>query len=270
VRDPVARRGAVFAVSVVLALVGGFFIGKSSGSSDGAPMGLPAEVPHVHAGGGSYGMVVESPPFVAGVAQPLRFTVRAPDGAVVTNFETVHDKQLHLIVVRTDLTGYQHLHPVLAVDGVWSVALALPTPGSWRLFADFATIASDGHRIDDTASAVMDVAGSYAPVALPAPASSFVVDGISVTLDGTLRAGGTAPLLARTSTGPLERYLGAYGHLVVLRADDLSYVHVHPEEQLYRGAVRFWVTVPGPGRYRAFFDFSIDGVVRTAEFTLSA
>src|SRR6185503_11483216 len=66
-----------------------------------------------------------------------------------------------------------------------------------------------------------------------------------------------------TSTVPLERYLGAFGHLVVVRADDLSYVHVHPEDQLYRGAVRFWVTVPGPGKYRAFFDFSVGGVVRT-------
>ena len=268
--DPAARRGALFAVCVLLALVGGFFIGKSSGSSDGAPAGAPVEAPHVHAGGGSYGMVVESPPFVVGVSQPLRFTVRAPDGAVVTRFETVHDKQLHLIVVRTDLTGYQHLHPALGPDGVWSVPLALPTPGSWRTFGDFATIASDGHRVDDTAGAVLDVGGVYGPVALPPPASSFVVDGVEATLEGTLRAGGTAPLLARTSTGPLERYLGAFGHLVVLRADDLSYVHVHPEEQLYRGAVRFWVTVPGPGRYRAFFDFSIGGVVRTAEFTLSA
>jgi hypothetical protein len=267
IRDPVARRGAVFAVSLVLALIGGFFIGKVSGSPDPAVPPAPA---HVHAGGGSYGMVVESAPFAVGVSQPLRFTVRAPDGAVVTRFETVNDKQLHLIVVRTDLTGYQHVHPEIGPDGVWSVALALPAPGSWRVFADFATIGSDGHRIDDTASAVLDVRGAYDPVALPPPSSSFVVDGIEVTLTGTLRAGGTAPLLGRASTGPLDRYLGAFGHLVVLRADDLSYVHVHPEEQLYRGAVRFWVTVPGPGRYRAFFDFSIGGVVRTAQFTLSA
>jgi hypothetical protein len=182
----------------------------------------------------------------------------------------VNDKQLHLIVLRSDLTGYQHLHPALGPDGAWTVALALPTPGSWRVFADFATIASDGHRVDDTASAQLSVAGSYDPVALPAPGSSSVVDGVSVTMEGAVRPGSTVPLLVRTSAGPLERYLGAFGHLVMVRADDMSYVHVHPEEQLYRGAVRFWVTVPAPGRYRAFFDFSVSGVVRTAEFTLAA
>jgi hypothetical protein len=268
VRDPVARRGAILAVSVLLALIGGYFIGKSSSRS--APSSAPSAGTHAHAGGGSYGLAVESSLFSVGVSQPLRFTVRAPDGAVVTRFETVHDKRLHLIVLRTDLTGYQHLHPVLGPDGVWSTPLTLPAPGPWRIFADFATIAGDGHRVDDTASAQLSVPGSYAPVALPAPSSSVAVDGIEVTMEGALRAGGTTPLLARTSTGPLERYLGAFGHLVVVRADDLSYVHVHPEDQLYRGAARFWVTVPGPGRYRAFFDFSIGGVVRTAELTLGS
>jgi hypothetical protein len=267
VRDPVARRGAVFAVCVLLALVGGYFIGRSSSSSSPTP---PPTSAHVHAGGGSYGLVVESPTFAVGVPQPLRFTVRAPDGAVVTRFETVHDKRLHLIVLRTDLTGYQHLHPDLGPDGMWSVALALPAPGSWRIFADFATIAADGHRVDDTAMAQLQVPGSYAPAELPALSPSFVVDGIVVTMEGALRAGGTVPLLVRTSAPALERYLGAFGHLVVVRADDLSYVHVHPEEQLYRGAVRFWVTAPGHGKYRAFFDFSIGGIVRTAEFTLGS
>ena len=189
--DPVARRGAVFAVSVLLALIAGYFIGKSSGSSSPA---APPVAPHVHAGGGSYGLVVESSSFVAGVAQPLRFTVHAPDGAVVTRFETLHDKQLHLIVLRTDLTGYQHLHPDKDSDGVWSIPLTLPSPGSWRIFADFSTVASDGHRIDDTASAQLGVAGSYDPVALPSSSSVFDVDGVSVTMDGAVRAGGTVPL----------------------------------------------------------------------------
>jgi hypothetical protein len=267
VRDPIARRAAVFAVCVLLALVGGYFIGKSVGSSS-LPASPSVGTGHVHAGGGSYGLAVEPGGFDVGVSRPLRFTVRAPDGAVVTRFETVHDKQLHLIVLRTDLTGYQHLHPVLGPDGVWSTPLTLPAPGAWRIFADFATIAADGHRVDDTASAQLNLPGAFVPVVMPGPASSVSVDGVEVTMEGALRAGGTVPLVVRTSAGPLERYLGAFGHLVVVRADDLSYVHVHPEEQLYRGAVRFWVTAPGPGLYRAFFDFSIGGVVRTAEFTV--
>ncbi len=73
-----------------------------------------------------------------------------------------------------------------------------------------------------------------------------------------------------TAVTTLDRYLGAFGHLVVLRESDLSYLHVHPDEQIVDGGVRFWVSAPGPGRYRAYFDFSVGGVVRTAEFTIVA
>ncbi|MBW8752439.1 MAG: hypothetical protein JF565_13595, partial [Propionibacteriales bacterium] len=63
----------------------------------------------------------------------------------------------------------------------------------------------------------------------------------------------------------LEPYLGALGHLVVIRTDDLSYLHVHPAE----GATPvFAVSGLAPGRYRYFFDFKVDGVVRTAAFTV--
>jgi hypothetical protein len=66
----------------------------------------------------------------------------------------------------------------------------------------------------------------------------------------------------------LERYLGAYGHLVVVREGDLGYVHVHPEAELVDGAVKFWLTAPSAGRYRGFFDFQVAGEVHTAEYTL--
>jgi hypothetical protein len=66
----------------------------------------------------------------------------------------------------------------------------------------------------------------------------------------------------------LERYLGAYGHLVVLREGDLGYVHVHPEDQLSGGAVKFWLAAPSPGRYRMFLDFQRAGTVHTAAYTL--
>ena len=66
----------------------------------------------------------------------------------------------------------------------------------------------------------------------------------------------------------LERYLGTYGHLVVLRDGDLGYLHVHPEDQLVGGAVKFWLAAPSVGRYRMFFEFQRSGTVHRAEFTV--
>ena len=47
-----------------------------------------------------------------GRRQPLRFRVLGEDGqALRAGFEVEAQRRLHLIVVRRDLTGYQHLHP---------------------------------------------------------------------------------------------------------------------------------------------------------------
>ena len=74
----------------------------------------------------------------------------------------------------------------------------------------------------------------------------------------------------------LQPYLGAYGHLVALRAGDLAYLHVHPDGVPGDGVtapgpdVTFWATAPSAGAYRLFLDFQHNGVVRTAEFTVQA
>ena len=53
------------------------------------------------------------------------------------DFEVEHEKRMHLIVVRRDGQGFQHLHPELGGDGVWRVGLTLPDAGAYRVFADF-------------------------------------------------------------------------------------------------------------------------------------
>ncbi|UQU64245.1 hypothetical protein COUCH_35670 [Couchioplanes caeruleus] len=209
--------------------------------------------------------------FPAGRKQPLTFRVTAAGGAPVTTYAVVHDKPLHLVVVRRDLTGYQHLHPTMAPDGTWSVDLVLARPGSYRAVADFTAIVG-GQQMPVTLGADLTVAGSYAPVALPAPVTRATTDGFSVEYGGTPQTGSAQPILmtVRGSDGKpaaLEPYLGAYGHLVVLREGDVGYVHVHPEPQPVDGAVKFWLAAPGPGRYRMFFDFQVAGKVHTAAFT---
>ena len=72
----------------------------------------------------------------------------------------------------------------------------------------------------------------------------------------------------------LQPYLAAYGHLVILRAGDLAYVHVHPNGEPGDGVtapgpdVTFHTAVPGLGTYRLFLDFKHGDLVRTAAFTL--
>ncbi|KRB77692.1 hypothetical protein ASE01_05680 [Nocardioides sp. Root190] len=210
-----------------------------------------------------------------GTEVPVSFTITGPDGELVTAYDVQHEKKLHLIVVRRDFSGFQHVHPTLS-DGVWSTDLAL-TPGAWRVFADFK--ATGGEAL--TLGADLAVGGEQvaAPAVLENRTAS--VDGYDVTLTGDLRPGADAELTLGVSKDgvpvtDLQPYLGAYGHLVALRSGDLAYLHVHPDGEPGDGTtepgpdVVFHTAVPSAGTYHLYLDFQHDGVVRTAAFTVTA
>jgi len=210
----------------------------------------------------------------AGRDREVAFTVTGPDGEPVTDYDVVHEKQLHLIAVRRDLTGFQHLHPTLDDDGVWRTGVDL-TPGAWRIFTDFSA-----HGTPLTLGADLQVAGDYEPAEPVAESRTAEVDDYQVRLTGDLTPGQDGELrLTVTKDGEpvtdLQPYLGAYGHLVALRAGDLAYLHVHPDGEPGDGStpagpeVVFHATAPSAGRYHLYLDFRHDGVVRTAAFTLT-
>lgn len=211
-------------------------------------------------------------------AATLRFRILGTDHEPVTRFETAHGKLLHLIVVRRDLATYEHLHPVMAADGTWSVTADLAAAGTYRVFADFRPAAeAEGLTLGQD----LFVAGPYEPETLPPAATTSTVSPYEVKLDGHLVAGKTSRLtLTVTRDGEpvtdLEPYLEAYGHLVALRDGDLAYLHVHPEGVPGDGRtdpgpeITFSAEVPSAGTYRLFLDFKHAGEVRTAAFTAVA
>jgi hypothetical protein len=224
---------------------------------------------------GGYTLELADPVPGAGEDVPVRFTISGPDGRPVSSYEVEHEKRLHLIAVRRDASGFQHVHPELADDGSWATTLDL-TAGQWRLFADFRPTGHDGL----TLGADLAVAGNYRLTSPAVETRTAVVDGYTVRLDGDLAAGEDARLTLSVERDgrpvtDLQPYLGAYGHLVALREGDLAYLHVHPDGSPGDGStepgpdVVFYAEVPSVGRYHVFMDFKHGGVVRTAAFTVS-
>lgn len=207
----------------------------------------------------------------------FRFNITGPDGKPVTEYDVAHEKKLHFIVASRDLTSFQHLHPTLGQNGVWSVKLELPEPGAYRAFADFAPTGADTL----TLGVDLQAPGDYEPKALPQAGRTAKVGDYTVTLDGELEPGHASKLTLKvTKDGKpvkdLQPYLGAYGHLVALRAGDLAYLHVHPDGEPGDGRttpgpeITFYAEVPSVGDYRLFLDFQHGGDVRTASFTATA
>ncbi|GAA3013365.1 hypothetical protein [Streptosporangium longisporum] len=224
-----------------------------------------------------YTLLPETTVVEPGEATDFRFRVIGPDGRPVTGYRTEHGKKLHFIVVSRDLADFRHLHPELSGDGVWSVRLDLPGAGAYRAFADF--VPEGGEAM--TLGTDLQAPGDHTPGAPPAVSRTSTVDGYTVTLEGALTPGASSRLtLTVTKDGrpvtDLQPYLGAYGHLVALRAGDLAYLHVHPDGEPGDGrtapgpGIVFHAEVPSRGDYRLFLDFQHEGTVRTADFTLRA
>ena len=159
----------------------------------------------------------------------LSFTVVGSNGEPLRDYEVEHDKRMHLILARRDLTGFQHLHPKLGSDGQWSTAVQIDEAGSYRVFADFKR-RGENHTL--AADVAVDGPLDSRPMA-PVKTTAAAGDGYRVELTGEASKAGEEAELGFTVARNGEKvavddYLGAKGHLVALREGDLAYLHVHP------------------------------------------
>lgn len=207
----------------------------------------------------------------AAAGEPIHytFTIEGPDGPVVA-FDEAHERRLHLIVVSDDLVDFWHLHPEMTPDGTWHIELPALEARVYTIYAD--VVPTGGEQV--TLRSRLVVTAGSSPAASPRPLPDAVatddVDGFEVHLSGTPAVGDATFRFDVRRDGAsvtTEPYLGALGHLVAIRVSDQDYLHVHP---LDGGGpqVRFAAALPSAGTYRLFLDFSVDGVVRTASFTV--
>ena len=201
-----------------------------------------------------------------GAEQNYRFRIVGEDGTV-TAFDVEHTKRMHVIVVRRDFVGFQHVHPTMRNDGTWEIPLTLDDAGTYRVFADF-VIDGDKHTLGTD----LFVGGDVNPESLPDQDTvADAGDGYTVELDGAPVAGIESELefVVRRNgkvVSDLPEYLGARGHLVAVRDGDLAYLHVHADEE----RLAFEADFPTVGAYRLFLQFTHGGEVRTAAFTVEA
>ncbi|MFL5963452.1 MAG: hypothetical protein ACJ757_11250 [Gaiellaceae bacterium] len=199
----------------------------------------------------------------------FRFRIADSQGNARHDFTREGGVELHLIVVRRDLVGYTHVHPVVQADGSWLVRLNFTKPGVYRAFADFERAGEKTVLGTD-----LFVAGQMKPERLPAVQSVTTVGGYDIELASPqLHAGKAADVeFTVTHNGTrvpsFQSYVGMRGHLVTLHTGDLSYSHVHPLATNAPGQIGFRTELRSAGTYRAFLQFKIAGSVHTAPFTL--
>ena len=286
-----SRRIAAFSVALLAvfsaaALVGGTIYPSGSEAEEGSESAHAESDETAHGAHGSesqetesssappglqvyedgYRLVAERTRFQASKA-PSRFsfTIVDADGQPIRDFEVEHEKEMHFIVVRRDFGTFEHLHPTMASDGTWTVDVDLTAAGVYRAYADFN--AGGQKRALGTD---LHVGGSYRPELLPEEKlKTRTESGLEVLLSTTGSDGeeGLVEFEVRDDgevvNAGLGTYLGAAGHLVALRADDLAYLHTHPDSD----ELAFMTEYPSAGSYRMYVQFRYEGEIHTAAFT---
>ncbi len=242
-----------------------------------AACGAPAVAPHTdHSMSGTQ---TETPTAVNAGALPesgdentLSFRIMRK-GEVFTDFGVNHTKEMHLVIIRTDLTQFEHVHPTRKADGTWELPHHFREPGQYWLFADF--VEKDGtphvmrfERIVGTEKFPEVVwtgenlltskifKGSLGNLSV---AITPVVTATEATLSYALTDSAGASL-------PAETYLGASGHSVLIGTDG-TYLHLHPDTDAANPS--FHLTLPKKGKYRLFTEIKAKGTVYVITSDLS-
>jgi hypothetical protein len=227
----------------------------------------------------------------------IKYRIKDDEGDIVTDFAIAHEKVMHFIVVRKDLTHFQHLHPDFNQEtGEFSVAVAFPAPGPYHFFADFTPGTGNPMKLPVTVSSdltVGDVTDFQPQEVTPDTKKEVSVPSdyhVTYTLPSELQSQTpvTYSLVVEKDNQPvrLENYLGALGHSVILKAGTLDYIHTHAGEQddsmehgehgghamppaQQENKIDFSTTFPDAGIYRIFTQFQHQGNVLTTAYTVA-
>ncbi|EGG44430.1 Putative secreted protein [Streptomyces griseoaurantiacus M045] len=258
---------------------------SASASATASPsMGDMPGMDHMAAGNGlsdtkdGYRLTSTDTTLTAGKAAAYRFTVTGPDDKPVTGFAVDQTKRMHFYAIRSDLTGFQHIHPTMAADGTWTADLSSLAPGAWRMFASFTPDNGAGKDTAFVLSRTVTAPGTATKTPLPAAAKTAEADGYAVTVKGEPMAGMAHPLTVTvTKEGKpvtdLQPYLDTYAHLTAFHEGDTAFAHLHPTTKVngdHGGPeLSFNAELPTSGNWRLFLQFQTGGQLHTAALTLN-
>lgn len=221
----------------------------------------------------------------------LKFQIfDASSGNQVQLYNFVYSKLAHLIIVDSQITYFNHIHPDQTDEG-FSITTQFPHPGLYHLYLDFQPLGA----IEQQFGFSLNV-GKFDQVALsdqkPETKLTKIFDKYEVRLDypkplkATELSLGSQKLtfsikdsITHQPITTLKPYLAAFGHLVMISEQTFEYIHVHPTnlvapktDDSSGPTVEFLpLGLYGPikpGIYRVFAQFNPDNNLFTSDFTV--
>jgi len=195
----------------------------------------------------------------AGKETELKFTIL--QNGKPMELKPLHEKLMHLILVRKDLNYFDHVHPVKKENGTFSIPYSFLAPGEYRLWVEF----TDGtleHIIDYP----LTVEGTSE---LPEPDT---LNGLKVEMQtNELQQDKPAKInfiitKDDTPVSITEKWLGADAHLIIISNTLDEFAHLHDVTGDNDNLLAFSYTPEYSGDYTSWVEFMHEKETRTAKF----
>jgi len=208
-------------------------------------------------------------PIKAGKKERIAFEISDPWKSLpVSNFQVIHEKLFHAFFISDDLQFFVHDHPTWdGARNAFFYDIVFPKPGTYRVLGDFYPNGATPQLITNT----LIVPGK-------APAKASLTRDYSqkktanlqvelVTVPPQPLAGQDTQLRFHVDPGDgIEKYLGAWGHMLSASDDLIDLVHQHPFIADGGPDIQFNMVFARPRMYRVWVQFQRNGVVNTAHF----
>ena len=184
----------------------------------------------------------------------------------VTKFTVVHEKLFHAFIVSEDLEYFVHDHPVWK-NNAFQYDTRFPKPGMYRILGDFYPEAATPQLIAKT----IIVAGDT-PALKPLQRDYAQKEGENLKVElatvppQPIAGQNTQLRLTLNTSEGLEKYLGAWGHMLAASDDLIDMMHTHPFIADGGPQIQFNLTFPRARAYRVWVQFQRNGVVNTVHF----
>lgn len=194
-----------------------------------------------------------------------------PEAAVPLSIQ--HEAEFHLIIVNSQLTSFEHLHPQRNDEGSYFIDVTFNHGGKYLIYADYQ---AEGHApqtdrltlfvkgaeqqaMDETNEKHTAVAdGLHLAIAAAAPFAAGAESHIPVTITKEGKA---------LAAADIEPYLGAVAHIILIGRKDKDFLHIHPMSDSQFPIIGHTL-FPRADIYRMWIQFKTAGVLHTANFTI--
>ncbi len=214
-------------------------------------------------------IILKNSSFKAG-SQNIPFELYGKDGHLFSDAELkiTHEKKMHFIMVSSDFSDYQHVHPEFK-DKLWQAPVTLKNNVAYQAYVDI-----DSEAGLETLRFPVTVGSPQAVSKISQKETTLTKDGIEVKMNaenGFVAGKENLVIFTVTKAGKTiipQNYLGAKGHVVALGDDPNTFIHGHPDDH-GDNEIHFAFGFKKAGTYTLFAQFQVEGVVRTYPFTVT-